>query len=315
MTPDAPDAPSARREAGLGALYAFLAYLLWGVFPLYFLALAPSGPWEIVSWRILLSLVVCVLLLTVLRGWRAFGAIVRQPRLLALTALAGVVIFINWAVYLIATLTGHVLEASLGYFINPVVTVLLAVLVLRERLRAAQWAAVGIACVAVAVIVVGYGAFPWIALVLAFSFGLYGLVKKQIGPSVDAVSGLTLESAWLSPLAAGVLVWVGVTSGITLGTAGPWHAVLLSLAGVVTATPLLLFAAGARRASLSVVGLLQFVTPIMQFVIGVWVLHEPMTVERWIGFGLVWVASVVLAADLLVHARRTRGSTAVVAPL
>lgn len=315
MTPDAPHAPSARREAGLGALYAFLAYLLWGVFPLYFLALAPSGPWEIVSWRILLSLVVCVLLLTVLRGWRAFGAIVRQPRLLALTGLAGVVIFINWAVYLIATLTGHVLEASLGYFINPVVTVLLAVLVLRERLRAAQWAAVGIACVAVAVIVVGYGAFPWIALVLAFSFGLYGLVKKQIGSSVDAVSGLTLESAWLSPLAAAVLVWVGVTSGITLGTAGAWHAVLLLLAGVVTATPLLLFAAGARRASLSVVGLLQFVTPIMQFVIGVWVLHEPMTVERWIGFGLVWVASVVLAADLLVHARRTRGSTVVAAPL
>ncbi|MFT4228971.1 MAG: EamA family transporter RarD [Microbacterium sp.] len=313
MTPDTaratlagtPCAPRAGTAAG--ALFGFAAYVLWGVFPLYFIALAPSGAWEIVSWRVLLSLAFCALLITATRTWRVLTAIVRRPRLVALTALAGALIFVNWTVYLVATLTGHVIEASLGYFINPVVTVLLAVVVLRERLRVAQWVAVGIAFAAVVVTVVGYGAFPAVALTLALSFGLYGLVKNRIGPAVDPVSGLTLESAWLSPLAAGVLVWVGVTEGITLGSFGAWHAVLLGLAGVVTAVPLLLFAAAARRAPLSVIGLLQFLTPIMQFVIGVWVLHENMTLERWIGFGLVWVALIVLTVDQFAHARRSRG--------
>lgn len=308
VTPDAPSSPAAaRRRATVGGVYAFFAYLLWGVFPLYFLALAPSGPWEIVAWRILLSLAFCLIALTIVRGWRRLGAIIRQPRLLVWTAVAGVLIFVNWTVYLVATLTGHVVETSLGYFINPIVTVLLAVLVLRERLRAAQWVAIGIAVSAVLVIVIGYGAFPWIAVVLALSFGFYGLVKKQIGPSVDALSGLTLESAWLSPVAAAMLVWVGLTTGITIGTAGVWHGILLGLAGVATATPLLFFAAGARRAPLSVIGLLQFVAPILQFVIGVWVLNEPMTLERWIGFGLIWVALIVLTVDQLAAARRPRG--------
>ena len=302
----------------LGALFAFLAYLLWGFLPLYFLALLPSGPWEIVAWRVILSLVFCLVALAVMRGWRAFGAILRQPRLLAWTGLAGLLIFVNWTVYLIGTLTGHVVEASLGYFINPIVTVLLAVLVLHERLRAAQWVAVGVAFIAVLVIVIGYGSFPWIALTLAFTFGFYGLVKKQIGPSVDAVSGLTLESAWLTPLAAALLIWVAATTGITMGGAGIGHALLLGCAGAVTAVPLLLFAAGARRAPLSILGLLQFVAPILQFVIGVWVLGETMTVERWIGFALVWVALVVLSADQFVHARRARvarGPSDVVEPI
>ncbi len=299
----------------LGAMFAFLAYLLWGFLPLYFLALLPSGPWEIVSWRVILSLVFCLIALAVMRGWKAFGVILRQPRLLAWTGLAGLLIFVNWTVYLIGTLTGHVVEASLGYFINPIVTVLLAVLVLHERLRTAQWVAVGIAVIAVLVIVIGYGSFPWIALTLAFTFGFYGLVKKQIGPSVDAVSGLTLESAWLTPFAAALLIWVGMTTGVTFGTAGIGHALLLACAGAVTAVPLLLFAAGARRAPLSVLGLLQFVAPILQFIIGVWVLGETMTLERWIGFALVWVALVVLTVDQFAHARRARGVSDVVEPI
>jgi chloramphenicol-sensitive protein RarD len=295
------------RQSTLGAVYALLAYVLWGFLPLYFLALVPSGPWEVVSWRIVLSLAFCAILLTVTRSWGDLVRIVRQPRLLRWTGFAGALIFVNWTVYLIAALTGHVLEASLGYFINPIVTVLLAVIVLRERLRVAQWIAIAIAFAAVLVIVIGYGAFPWIALTLAFSFGFYGLVKKQIGPSVDAVSGLTLESAWLTPVAVGLLIWVGSTSGLTMGTSGPLHAVLLASAGVVTAVPLLFFASGARRASLTVMGLLQFAAPILQFIIGVWVLHEPMSLERWIGFGLVWVALVVLTVDQIVHSRRMRG--------
>ena len=294
------------RERLLGGVYAFSAYFLWGFMPLYFLVLAPTGPWEVVSWRVLLSFVFCLLLLTATRSWPRILAIVRKPRLLLWTAVAGALIYVNWQVFLIATLTGHVLESSLGYFINPIVTVLLGVLVLHERLRVTQWVALGIAAAAVAVIVVGYGAFPWIALTLAGSFGLYGLVKKQLGPEVDAVSGLTLESFWLLPVAGVQLAVVGVTTGITMGTAGAGHAVLLGLAGVVTAVPLLFFAAGARRAPLSVMGLLQFVAPILQFAIGVW-LGEDMPPERWAGFALVWVALILLTADSLRHARRGRG--------
>jgi chloramphenicol-sensitive protein RarD len=296
-----------RRERMLGGVYAFTAYLLWGFLPLYFLALAPTGPWELVAWRILLSLGFCIILLTVMRHWRRIGRIMAQPRLLGLTALAGGLIYINWQVYILATLTGHVIETSLGYFINPIVTVLLGVLVLRERLRRTQWIALGLAALAVGVIVVGYGAFPWIALTLAISFGFYGLVKKKLGPSVDAVSGLTLESLWLVPVAIVLLVVVASTTGLTFGASGAWHAVLLGLAGVVTATPLLLFAAGSRRVPLTVMGMLQFVAPILQFIVGVWVLGEPMSLERWIGFGLVWAALVVLTVDSVVNSRRSRG--------
>lgn len=303
MTPasSAPTGGSTR-----GALYALGAYLLWGFLPIYFLQLKPTGPFEVVAWRIILAFVFCLLLLTVLRMWRPFLAIVRQPRLMGLTAVAGVLIYVNWQTYLFGALTDRVIETSLGYFINPIVTVLLGVIVLRERLRVLPWIAVGIAAAAVVVIVVGYGAFPWIALTLAFSFGFYGLVKKQIGPAVDAVSGLTLESLWLLPVAAVQLVFVANLSGITLGTEGVLHTVLLLLAGAVTAVPLLLFASGARRVPLTVIGLLQFVAPIIQFVIGVWVLHEPMTLERWVGFALVWVALVMLSVDSVVAARRHR---------
>ncbi|MDQ1176926.1 EamA family transporter RarD [Microbacterium sp. SORGH_AS_0421] len=303
MTP-APPAPTGGSTRG--ALYALGAYLLWGVLPLYFLQLKPTGPFEVVALRIILAFVFCLLLLTVLRTWRPFLAIVRQPRLMGLTALAGVLIYINWQTYLYGALTNHVIETSLGYFINPIVTVLLGVIVLRERLRVVPWIAIGLAVVAVAVIVIGYGAFPWIALTLAFSFGFYGLVKKQIGPAVDAVSGLTLESLWLLPVAAIQLVFVANLTGITLGTAGALHTVLLLLAGAVTAVPLLLFASGARRVPLTVIGLLQFVAPIIQFGIGVWVLHEPMTLERWIGFALVWAALVILSVDSVVASRRHR---------
>lgn len=299
--PSAPTGGSTR-----GALYGLGAYLLWGVLPIYFLQLKPTGPFEVVAWRIILAFVFCLLLLTVLRMWRPFLAIVRQPRLMGLTAVAGVLIYVNWQTYLFGALTDRVIETSLGYFINPIVTVLLGVIVLRERLRLVPWIAIGLAVVAVAVIVIGYGAFPWIALTLAFSFGFYGLVKKQIGPAVDAVSGLTLESLWLLPVAAIQLVFVANLTGITLGTAGTLHTVLLLSAGAVTAVPLLLFASGARRVPLTVIGLLQFVAPIIQFAIGVWVLHEPMTVERWVGFALVWAALAILSVDSVVASRRHR---------
>ena len=310
MTPDTP----ARTEQAAGVAYAGGAYLLWGVLPLYFLMLMPTGPWEVVAARVLFSLVFCVLLLTVARGWRRIIAIIRQPRLLAWTALAGVLIYVNWQVFVIGTLSGHVVETSLGYFINPITTVLLGVFVLHERIRRLQWVAVGIAAVAVAVIIIGYGSFPWIALSLTASFGTYGLVKRKIGPAVDAVSGLTLESFWLVPIAVVQLVIVAQTSGITFGTVSAWHTSLMLFAGVATAVPLLLFAAGARRINLTVIGMIQFMTPIMQFLTGVFLLHEPMPAERWYGFVIVWIAVAVFMIDLALAARRHR-RTRVVPPV
>jgi chloramphenicol-sensitive protein RarD len=213
---------------------------------------------------------------------------------------------VNWQTYVYATLNGQVVEAALGYFINPIVTVLLGVIVLRERLNATQWVAMGISVVAVIVLAVGYGQLPWIALVLAFSFGLYGLIKKRVGPKVDAVSGLTLETAWLAPLAVVQLVFVGMTTGLTIGTAGAWHTVLLVSAGAITAVPLLLFAAASRRLPLIYMGFIQYFAPFIQFLVGVFVLQEPMPPERWIGFGLVWLALIVLTFDLLRGVRASR---------
>jgi chloramphenicol-sensitive protein RarD len=303
-----PETTRATRTAGIA--YAGSAYLLWGVLPLYFLLLQPTGPWEVVAWRVLLSFVFCLLLLTVTRGWPAFLAIVRSPRLLGWTALAGLLIYVNWQVFVLGTLSGNVVETALGYFINPITTVLLGVFVLKERIRRLQWVAVGIAAAAVVVIVLAYGHIPWIALTLTASFGLYGLIKKKIGPAVDAVSGLTLESFWLIPIAVVQLVIVATTPvGLTMGTAGWSHAVLLAFAGVATAVPLLLFAAGTRRVDLAVIGMLQFLTPVLQFLIGVVVLHEPMPPERWIGFVLVWIAIAVFVVDLLLAARRGRRDT------
>lgn len=298
-----------------GIAYTIGAYLIWGVLPLYFLALVPTGAWEVVAWRVLLSFVFCLLLVTVMRGWPALIAIVRQPRLLGWTALAGVLIYVNWQTFLIGTLTGHVIETSLGYFINPIFTVLLGVFVLRERVRRMQWVAIGIAMLAVIVIIVAYGKFPWIALTLTASFGIYGLVKKQIGAAVDATSGLTLESFWLIPIAVVTLVVVAQTDGITFGQVSPLHTVLVAGAGVATAVPLLLFAAGTRRIDLSLVGMLQFITPVMQFIVGWALLGEPMPFERWIGFILVWIAIVVFVADLLLHSRRANAGSPITAPV
>ena len=289
-----------------GLFYAIGAYALWGILPIYFIALEPTGPFEIVAWRVLFSLVFCALLIAVTRAWRPFASLLRDRRVVLTMGLAGLLIFVNWQTYVYATLNGQVVEAALGYFINPIVTVLLGVIVLRERLNATQWVAMGISVVAVVVLAIGYGQLPWIALVLAFSFGLYGLIKKRVGPKVDAVSGLTLETAWLAPLAVVQLVFVGMSTGLTIGTAGAWHTLLLVSAGAVTAVPLLLFAAASRRLPLIYMGFIQYFAPFIQFLVGVFVLQEPMPPERWIGFGLVWLALIVLTFDLLrgVHASR-----------
>jgi chloramphenicol-sensitive protein RarD len=272
--------------------------------PIFFLLLVPSGPVEIVAWRVLLTLVVCVILLTATRGWRRLRDVVRDTRATVSLGVGGALICVNWLVYVYATLNGHVVEAAMGYFINPIVTVLLGVVLLREKLRPLQWASIGISAVAVIVLVVNYGQFPWIALLLALSFGSYGLVKKRVGSTVDSISGLTIETAWLAPVACVALVVLEANGGITMGRLGGGHTALLLAAGIVTAVPLLLFASAARRLPLAYVGLTQYVTPILQFVIGVLILHEAMPPARLAGFVLVWIALLVLTADVLRANRR-----------
>lgn len=293
-------------RTGVGLAFAIGAYGLWGFLPLYFTTLAPAGPIEIVAWRVVLSLVFCAILLTVTRGWHALAVIARDRRTILIMGAAGALILVNWLVYVFAALNGHVVEAALGYFTNPIVTVLLGVLVLRERLRPLQWTALGLSAVAVLVLAVNYGQFPWIALALAFSFGLYGFIKKQVGARVDAISGLTIETAWLAPIAAVVLIVLSLNGELVLGTQPAVHTALLLSAGVITAVPLLLFAAAARRLKLTHIGLTQFFAPVLQFVIGVYYFHEQMPLARWLGFALVWIALIILTVDLFRSSRAAR---------
>jgi chloramphenicol-sensitive protein RarD len=304
--PPEPTAPTLKTGSGLA--FAFSAYGLWGVLPLFFLLLVPAGAVEIVAFRIVLSLVFCALLITVTRGWPRFIALLRDRRTTLILGAAGALIVVNWLTYVFATLSGHVVEAALGYFTNPIVTVLLGVIVLRERLRVLQWVAIGISAVAVLVLAINYGQFPWIALILAFSFGTYSLVKKQVGGRVDAISGLSIETAWLAPAAAIALVVTGLSGGLVTGSQGTLHTVLMLCAGVVTATPLLFFASAARRLPLTYIGLVQYITPIMQFIFGVAVFHEDMPFARWVGFGIIWLALIVLSIDMIAAGRSRRRS-------
>jgi chloramphenicol-sensitive protein RarD len=288
---------------------AIVAYGLWGLMPLLFAAMAPAVAFEIVSWRIVFGLVFCAVAIAVTRSWLRTRTLMAQRRVMLVMGLAAVLILVNWTVYVLATTTGHTVEAALGYFINPLVTIALGVVVLRERLRPAQWAAVGLSVVAVVVIAIGYGQMPWISLALAFSFGLYGLVKKRVGGTVDALSGLTIETVWLLPIAVVALVVLGVTGlggGVTFTSEGWGHAVITVLTGPATAVPLLLFASSARRVSLSTLGLTQYLAPVMQLLVGVLVQHEEMSAGRWFGFGIVWLALVVLTADSFAAARASR---------
>jgi chloramphenicol-sensitive protein RarD len=298
-----------RSEASVGVLQAVIAYGLWGLMPLLFVAMAPASAFEIVAWRIVVGLLFCLVGIALTRSWLRTRSLIAQRRVMGVMAIAAVLILVNWTVYVLATTTGHTVEAALGYFINPLVTIALGVVLLHERLRPVQWAAVGLSVVAVVVIAVGYGQMPWISLALAFSFGLYGLVKKRVGGTVDALSGLTIETMWLTPLAVVALVVLGMTGvagGITFGSEGWVHVLLMLGAGPATAVPLLLFASSARRLSLSTLGLTQYLTPVLQLVVGVVVQHEAMSTSRWIGFGIVWVALLILTTDSLVAAHRAR---------
>jgi len=286
-------------------IFGFGAYGLWGLLPLYFIWLMPANSVEIVANRVVWSVIFCAILITVTRSWGKFGAAVKNPRVLWPLAIAGVLIVINWLTYVFAVTNGNAIEGSLGYFINPLVSVLLGVVVLKEKLRPLQWLAVGVGFAAVVVLTISYGKLPWIALVLAFSFGIYGFVKNRVGGKVDALTSLSVETAVLAPFAAVTMVVLTLTGHATLMTLGAGHFWLMAASGVITAVPLLLFGASARRLPMTMIGLLQYVAPVLQFVVAVTLLKEHMGLDRWIGFGIVWLALVILTADTLRNYRHT----------
>jgi len=289
-----------RTREGLG--YGIGAYALWGLFPLFWPLLEPAAPLEVLAHRVLWSLVLMALLLRVTRGWAAVRAV--TPDQVRRLAVASVLLACNWGLYIYGVNSGQVVETSLGYFINPLVSVALGVLVLGERLRPVQQLAIGFAVAAVAVLTVDNGRPPWIALGLAFSFGTYGLLKKQA--NVGALASLSIETAVTGPIAALYLLGLAAAGTGTFTGHGPDHALLLLSSGVVTAVPLLLFGAAATRIPLVTLGVLQYLAPTLQLLVGVAVRHEPFGAVRLLGFGLVWLALAVFTADLVRHHRRVR---------
>jgi chloramphenicol-sensitive protein RarD len=289
-------------ESRRGFLLGVAAYAIWGLFPLYWPLLEPAGAVEILAHRIVWSLVTMGVLVAVLGRTAAFRRVVADRRVALLLALAAGLITVNWATYIWGVNNGHVVETALGYFINPLVTVLMGVFILGERLRPWQWAAMGVAGLAVVVLTVDYGRLPWVAMVLALTFGSYGLCKKQAG--APAIESITFETMLIGPLALGYVVWLGAHGDSNFASHGPGHALLFMTTGIVTAVPLICFGGAAIRVPMVTLGLLQYLTPTLQFALGVLYFHEDMPAGRWVGFALVWVALAVFTVDSLRHHRR-----------
>jgi chloramphenicol-sensitive protein RarD len=290
-------------ESRRGLLLGIAAYSLWGAFPLYWPLLEPAGAIEILAHRIVWSLVTMGVLVLVLQRGSIVRGLVADRRVFRLLALAACLITVNWATYIWSVNNGHVVESSLGYFINPLVTVLMGVFILGERLRPAQWAAMGVAALAVVVLTVDYGRLPWVAIILACSFGSYGLCKKQA--NAPAIESLTLETMVIGPVALAYVGWLAWQGESSFGSHGVGHALLLMTTGIVTAVPLVCFGGAAIRVPMVTLGLLQYLAPILQFALGILYFHEDMPAGRWIGFGLVWVALAIFTVESLRHRQVT----------
>lgn len=289
-----------------GILSAALAFLCWGLFPLYFHAIGEVPPMQILAHRMLWSLLFLLIVLAVRRQW-AWLDLVRKPRVFGSFVASAVLLSVNWLIYIWAVNNGHVIEASLGYFINPLVNISLGYLLLKERLRRAQWMAIAVAALGVAWLTWQAGTVPWIALALALSFGGYGLMRKTA--ALGALEGLSFETMVLFPIAAAYVIWLTMHGqNAFINTESNTTRLLLMAAGPITAIPLLLFASGARQIPLSVLGLLQYLSPTLQFLLGVWIFHEAFTADRLVGFALIWLALALFAFEGLL--RRPSSATA-----
>lgn len=287
---------------GLG--YGTAAYFLWALFPIYFKLLQRSGSLEIIGYRVLVSLLFCVLLIAVGRRWDQVISVLRNRRAVLMLGLAGLLVTVNWTIYVYGVNSGRTLDAALGYFINPLVAALLGVMVLGERMSRLQWAAMLIGAAACLVLVIDYGEVPWIGFGVAASFGFYGLLKNRVGARVPALVGLGVETAAVAPILLTYLIWLDVAGRSTVSPLTP-YGWLMYLAGPITAIPLLLFAASASRLPLVMLGMLQYIAPIGQFLIGWLAFNEPMPTSRWLGFVLVWIAVLLFVISVLRHQRKT----------
>jgi len=286
-----------------GVLQASLAYACWGLFPLYFKALEAVPPLELLAHRVAWSLLFVAGLLAAQRHWAWLGAALRDPRVLRSCAASSLLIAINWFLYIWAVVNGRIVESSLGYFINPLVNVLLAALVLKESLRRGQWAAVALATLGVIWLTVQAGGPPWIALALAISFGSYGLLRKTA--PLGALEGLAMETLMLAPIAFAVLAWLALKDQAAFTHSGAATQWLLVAAGPITAIPLLLFAAGARRIPFALLGLLQYIGPTLQLLVGVLIFDEPFEAARAVGFAAIWAALALYSAEGWWRSRRS----------
>jgi chloramphenicol-sensitive protein RarD len=293
-----------RSSHSTGLLLGVSAYLIWGSFPLIINATKFANPFEVVVWRVVFGFLFAALVLTVIRGWGKIVELLRSPKQLRWLAVASIFIFINWETYVVAVATGNTIESSLGYFINPLITIVFAVVFLGERLRTPQWIALGIGFVAVAVLTFDYGRPPWIALILAVSFAIYSLAKNKVGGKIQATQSFALESLLVMPIALGQLAILAASESITL-LQSPGNAFVLIGFGIMTAVPLILFGAAASRIPLSTIGFIQYMTPVLQFLTAFFILREPMPAVRWVGFGLVWLSLVVLSFDAIRNKRRS----------
>jgi len=291
----------------LGLLFGISAYSLWGAFPLYWPLLEPANALEIVSHRAVWTLVFCFIVLAATKALKSTLATLKQPKITIRLFLTSLLISINWLVYIWATNNGHVVEASLGYYINPLIIIGFGVILLKEKMRPLQWVAVAVASIGVLVLTIDYGRLPWIALALAISWGSYGLIKKQLG--LGALEGLAIETLISAFFYLGYLIYIGNQGTGQFGHS--WGLTLLLMsAGAVTAIPLLLFNGSTNRLPFTTIGLLQYITPTLQFSVGVWVRHEDMPTARWIGFLIIWVSLSTLALDLVKSSRSVNNSVA-----
>lgn len=282
------------------------AYLIWGLFPLYFHLLSAVGAIEIVSHRVIWSLVFCIVLMLVTNKLKAMREALRQPRITIVLLVAGLLVTTNWTLYVWGVTNGHTLDASLGYFINPLVNAALGLILFKEKMRPAQWVAFGVGGLAIIELVIGYGSIPWVALGLAATFGAYGALKKQVSGTVSALPGMVIESTAALPFALGYLIYLYANHFAAISNPISGLGAMAVGAGILTAVPLLMFAAAAARLPLSMIGIIQYMTPIMQFLCGWAIFHEEMPLSRWIGFAMIWVAVIIFVADAFAASRRTR---------
>ncbi|MEN9923697.1 MAG: hypothetical protein RIS09_1211 [Actinomycetota bacterium] len=274
-----------------------MAYGLWGLAPLYWPLVAPSSALETLAHRMVWSLFFLIIINFLLRNWNRIFTAMRDRRVMLLLLVAAIAVTTNWGLYIWAVTNGHVIDSSLGYFINPLINVALGIFVFSERLRPVQWIAISIAALGVLWLTLNTGSIPWIGLILGFSFSIYGMLKKLA--NLDGVESLTIESIWVFPIALGYLIFLGVTGDLVFGSAGSVHTFFAIMAGLFTALPLLAFGAAAVRIPYSSMGILQYLSPTIQFIIGYFIVGETMTSERWIGYILVWIALSIFASDAL----------------